>query len=115
MMAVDPNQMVRALENVLTNAIKYSTPPGDIHVSLVPIKHAVQLSVTNPCQTLSEEEVARLFDRFYRVDPSRSSNKSGAGLGLAITKSIIELHHGTIDVSYKNHVISISITLPFHD
>ncbi|MEH7336191.1 HAMP domain-containing sensor histidine kinase [Neobacillus drentensis] len=115
MLAVDPNQMVRALENVLTNAIKYSTPPGDIHVSLIHNKHAVQLSVSNPCQTLSEEEVARLFDRFYRVDPSRSSNKSGAGLGLAITKSIIELHHGTIDVSYKNHIISLSITLPIHD
>ncbi|MBU8918416.1 HAMP domain-containing histidine kinase [Bacillus sp. FJAT-29953] len=115
LMEVDPNQMVRALENVLTNAIKYSTPPGEIHVHMVKNEHSVKISVSNPCDSLSEEEVARLFDRFYRVDPSRSSNKSGAGLGLAITKSIIELHQGTIRVDYKNEVIQISIELPFQE
>ncbi|MCH6264395.1 MULTISPECIES: HAMP domain-containing sensor histidine kinase [Neobacillus] len=115
LMEVDPNQMVRALENVLTNAIKYSTPPGKIHVHLVKNERSVQISVSNPCDSLSEEEVARLFDRFYRVDPSRSSNKSGAGLGLAITKSIIELHQGTIRVEYKNQVIQIIIELPLDE
>jgi len=114
MMDVDPNQIVRALENVLTNAIKYSTPPGKIHVEMFKNKHSVEISVSNPCESLSEEEVTRLFDRFYRVDASRSSNKSGAGLGLAITKSIIELHHGTIQVEYKNKIIQLTITLPFH-
>ncbi|ULT54466.1 HAMP domain-containing histidine kinase [Neobacillus drentensis] len=114
LMDVDPNQIVRALENVLTNAIKYSTPHGDIHVQMYKNKHSVQISVSNPCESLSEEEVTRLFDRFYRVDTSRSSNKSGAGLGLAITKSIIELHHGTIHVDYKNQVIQLTINLPFH-
>ena len=115
LMDVDPNQIVRALENVLTNAIKYSTPPGDIHFKMYKNKHSVQISVANPCESLSEEEVTRLFDRFYRVDASRSSNKSGAGLGLAITKSIIELHHGTIHVDYKNQVIQLTITLPLHE
>ncbi|MEH7097243.1 HAMP domain-containing sensor histidine kinase [Neobacillus vireti] len=115
LMDVDPNQIVRALENVLTNAIKYSTPPGDIHVNMYKNKHSVQISVSNPCESLSEEEVTRLFDRFYRVDASRSSNKSGAGLGLAITKSIIELHQGTIHVDYKNQVIQLTINLPLHE
>ncbi|WP_051591119.1 HAMP domain-containing sensor histidine kinase [Bacillus sp. UNC438CL73TsuS30] len=115
LMEVDPNQMVRALENVLTNAIKYSTPPGNIHVNMVKNKKFVQISVSNPCESLSEEEVTRLFDRFYRVDASRSSNNSGAGLGLAITKSIIELHHGTIHVDYKNQVIHLLIRLPINE
>jgi signal transduction histidine kinase len=115
LMEVDPNQMVRALENVLTNAIKYSTTPGNIHVTMVKNKKFVQISVSNPCESLSEEEVTRLFDRFYRVDASRSSNKSGAGLGLAITKSIIELHHGTIHVDYKNQVIQLLIRLPINE
>ncbi|MEH7413808.1 HAMP domain-containing sensor histidine kinase [Neobacillus drentensis] len=115
MMLVDPNQMVRALENVLTNAIKYSTPPGNIDVKMIKNKQSVQISVSNPCETLSKEEVTRLFDRFYRVDTSRSSNKSGAGLGLAITKSIIELHHGSIHVDYKNQMIELTIVLPFHE
>ncbi|MDR7002149.1 HAMP domain-containing sensor histidine kinase [Neobacillus niacini] len=115
LMEVDPNQMVRALENVLTNAIKYSTSPGNIHVKMVKSKQSVQISVANPCESLSEEEVTRLFDRFYRVDPSRSSNTSGAGLGLAITKSIIELHHGSLQVDYKNQVIQLSIILPYNE
>ncbi|OIK13012.1 hypothetical protein BIV60_15150 [Bacillus sp. MUM 116] len=114
LMEVDPNQMVRALENILTNAIKYSTPPGDIHVRMIKNKHSVQISISNPCESLSEEEVNRLFDRFYRVDTSRSSSKSGAGLGLAITKSIIGLHHGTIQVDYKNQVIQLLISLPIN-
>jgi signal transduction histidine kinase len=114
MMDVDPDQMVRALENVFSNAIKYSTHPGTVTVEMVKNNDSVQISVSNPCEALSEEEVKRLFDRFYRVDPSRSSNQSGAGLGLAITKGIIELHHGTIHVEYKNKFIKLSIILPFH-
>lgn len=114
MLEVDPNQMVRALENILTNAIKYSTPPGNIEVKLIKNKQTVEISVSNPCESLSKDEVMRLFDRFYRVDPSRSSQKSGAGLGLAITKSIIELHHGTIQADYKNRIIQLTIRLPFY-
>ncbi|MBM7653420.1 HAMP domain-containing sensor histidine kinase [Neobacillus cucumis] len=112
LMEVDPNQMVRALENILTNAIKYSTPPGNIVVKMAKSDQSVQISVANPCEALSKDEVTRLFDRFYRVDTSRSSNKSGAGLGLAITKSIVELHHGTIHVDYQSQIIELLITLP---
>lgn len=115
MMEVDPNQMVRALENILMNAIKYSTPPRNIQVKMSKNIQSVQISVSNPCESLSRDEVVRLFDRFYRVDTSRSSQQSGAGLGLAITKSIIELHHGTINADYQNQVITLSITLPFHE
>jgi signal transduction histidine kinase len=114
LLVVDPNKIVRALENILTNAIKYSIRPGNIHVEMAKHNHYVQISVSNPCEVLSHEEVIRLFDRFYRVDTARSSNKSGAGLGLAITKSIIELHQGTIHVDYKNKIIRITISLPFN-
>jgi signal transduction histidine kinase len=113
-MVVDPNKMVRALENILTNAIKYSIQPRNIHVEMARHNHYVQISVSNPCKSLSHVEVIRLFDRFYRVDTARSSNKSGAGLGLAITKSIIELHQGTIYVDYKNKIIRLTISLPFN-
>jgi signal transduction histidine kinase len=112
MMEVDPNQMVRAFENVLTNAIKYSTHPGIIHVEMPKNEDSVKICVSNPCEDLTNDQVQRLFDRFYRADTSRSSSKSGAGLGLAITKSIIDLHDGTIYVDYENQVIRITITLP---
>jgi signal transduction histidine kinase len=114
LMVVDPNKMVRALENIFMNAIKYSIRPGNIHVEMVKNNNYVQISVSNPCESLSQDEVIRLFDRFYRVDTARSSNKSGAGLGLAITKSIIESHQGTIHVDYKNKIIRITISLPFN-
>jgi signal transduction histidine kinase len=114
LMVVDPNKMVRALENILKNAIKYSIKPGSIHVEMAKHNHYVQISVSNPCESLSHGEVIRLFDRFYRVDTARSSNKSGVGLGLAISKSIIELHQGTIHVDYKNKIIRITISLPFN-
>jgi signal transduction histidine kinase len=114
LMVIDPNKIVRALENILTNAIKYSIHPGNIHVEMLKNNHYVQISVSNPCESLSQEEIIRLFDRFYRVDTARSSNKSGAGLGLAITKSIIELHQGTIHVDYKNKIIRLTISLPYN-
>ena len=112
MMEVDPNQMVRALENILTNAIKYSKRPGNIRVKMSKNQQSVHISVSNPSESISKEEVMRIFDRFYRVDTSRSSQKAGAGLGLAITKSIIELHHGTIHADYRNQVITLSVNLP---
>ncbi|MFD0048101.1 sensor histidine kinase [Actinomycetes bacterium NPDC127524] len=113
MIDIDPDQMVRAVENVFSNAIKYSTYPGTIHVEMSKNNNYVQIKVTNPCDTISEKEVERLFERFYRVDEARTSNKSGAGLGLSITKGIIELHGGTIHAEYKNNLIQLIINLPF--
>lgn len=112
-MGIDPDLMVRALENIIMNAIKHSVHPGKIKVKLQKNEQAVQMIVSNPCEPLLEEEVNRLFERFYRVDYARSSGKGGAGLGLAITKNIIELHHGTIDVQYQEGHISLVITFPF--
>jgi signal transduction histidine kinase len=109
---VDPNQMVRALENVLTNAIKYSLHPGKVRVTLMKKVNTVQIIISNTCDPLSADEINRLFERFYRVDSSRSSSKGGTGLGLAITKSIVELHHGSIDVDYQDHEIQFRIALP---
>jgi signal transduction histidine kinase len=113
LLEIDPDLMVRALENIVMNAIKHSVHPGTIQVKMQKNGQVIQIIVSNPCEPLSEEEVNRLFERFYRVDYSRSSGKGGAGLGLAITKNIIELHHGTIDVDYQEPNISLKITLPF--
>jgi signal transduction histidine kinase len=112
---VDPNQLVRAMENILTNAIKYSTPPGNVQVKMFKTVRSVHICVSNPCESLSMDKINRLFDRFYRVDTSRSSQKAGAGLGLAITKSIIELHHGTVHIEYENQRITLSIILPYEE
>lgn len=89
-------QMVLIL---LDNAVKYTDSGGEITVSLIGTeKHAV-LSVTNTGSTIAPEDQAKIFDRFYRADQSRARESGGYGLGLAIAKSIVEQHHGSIRVS----------------
>jgi signal transduction histidine kinase len=93
---VDADKMIRVFDNLLTNAVKYSRKPGTIRVLLFREADHVTVRISNNGTPLSQEEVDRLFDRFYRIDPSRSSETGGSGLGLAIAKSIIDYHGGDI-------------------
>lgn len=68
------------------------------------------VTIENPGQDIPQEYLPKLFDRFYRVDPSRQGD--GVGLGLAIAKSIIDIHGGTIGVSSSNGTTIFSIALP---
>jgi two-component system heavy metal sensor histidine kinase CusS len=93
----------RALSNLLSNAIRHTLRGGSVKVA---IGHGesgeVHLAVENPGEAIEPEHLPRLFDRFYRVDPSRQKGSDGAGLGLAITKSIVEAHKGSIEVFSSN-------------
>ena len=60
---------------------------------------------------MNEEDVSRLFERFYRVEKSRSQETGGSGLGLAIAKNIVELHNGEIKADYKDHRIIFTVTI----
>lgn len=93
---VDADKMIRVFDNLLTNAVKYSFKPGTIRVLLFREADYVNVRISNNGAALSQEELERLFDRFYRVDASRSSETGGTGLGLAIAKSIIDYHGGQI-------------------
>ena len=103
----------RALSNLLSNAIRH-TPRGGSGKVLVDRRKSgeTQLSVENPGEDIEPEHIPRLFDRFYRVDPSRQKASEGAGLGLAITKSIVEAHGGTIRISSSNGSTRFAITFP---
>jgi two-component system heavy metal sensor histidine kinase CusS len=70
------------------------------------------VSVENPGIEIPAEHLPRLFDRFYRVDPSRQRNGDGAGLGLAIVKSIVDAHAGTITVASDDQKTCFQLTLP---
>ncbi|WP_010271152.1 sensor histidine kinase [Paenibacillus senegalensis] len=97
MVSIDAPKMIRVFENLLSNAIKYSKKPGAIRLSMTTEEDSyVQVTVINRGDPIPEEELERLFDRFYRVDASRSSDTGGSGLGLAIAKSIVEAHGGLI-------------------
>ena len=93
----EPRMLRRAISNLLNNALRY-TPDGEaISVEIVESENGVRLSIANPGEAIAAEDLERVFDRFYRVDPARrEGSPSNAGLGLAIARSIIEAHQGRI-------------------
>jgi two-component system heavy metal sensor histidine kinase CusS len=103
----------RALSNLLSNAIRHTPRAGAVKVGIdAPRPGELLLSVENPGEDIPPEHLPRLFDRFYRVDPSRQKASDGAGLGLAITKSIVEAHKGTIRISSSNGSTRFAISFP---
>ena len=95
----DEDKMKQVLLNLFHNAVQHTDPEqGEIQLSLVRASKGVKLIVSDNGLGIPKEHLPHLFDRFYRSDPSRARKYGGAGLGLAITKSIVELHGGTIRV-----------------
>ena len=93
----DAAMLRRALSNLLSNALRYTADGKVIRVDIVTAAEGVALRVGNPGDPIPLAHQARLFDRFYRVDPARrEGSPSNAGLGLAITRSIVEAHRGEI-------------------
>lgn len=107
----DGSKMVRVFENLLANAIRYGIKPGDILVRLYKDHDKAVVTVENECEYMNEEDVNRLFERFYRVEKSRSQETGGSGLGLAIAKNIVELHNGEIKVEYKENKIIFTVII----
>jgi two-component system heavy metal sensor histidine kinase CusS len=101
----------RAVNNLLSNALRY-TPQGEsIHLRALHTEQGVDVSVENPGKGIEPEHLDKLFDRFYRVDRSRSDSASSTGLGLSIVKSIMELHGGSVSV--RSHAGVTCFTLHF--
>lgn len=109
----DRNKIQRALANLLSNAIRHS-PDGEPADILIEHKDAaaVTVSVIDRGPGIPPEHQARIFDRFYRVDPSRTRKSGGTGLGLAIVRSIAALHGGDVRVSSKPGKTVFELVLP---
>lgn len=101
----------RALSNLISNAIRHTPPGQTVQVSLAGQGDKATISVENPGMEIPAEHLPRLFDRFYRVDPSRQRKGDGAGLGLAIVKSIVDAHGGSITVTSDDQRTRFQITL----
>ena len=112
MLRCDANKIQRAFDNLLRNAVIYSYPDTEVNVTVVRQNDDVVIKFINHGDTISKENLERIFEQFYRLDISRSTSSGGAGLGLAISKRIIELHHGTITASSENDLIEFTVTLP---
>ena len=94
----DKLMLRRALANLISNAIRHTPAGGSIRVGIEACNEGTRLSVENSGEPIPQEQMSRIFDRFYRGDASRHGGGEGAGLGLAITRSIIRAHGGEISV-----------------
>lgn len=94
----DKLMLRRALANILSNAIRHASPDGHVRVRITADGDGVRLEIENDGDPIPAEHLPRLFDRFYRADPSRHRGGEGAGLGLAIAQSILRAHGGDIEV-----------------
>lgn len=107
----DPDKLYRVFNNLLKNAINYSTDKT-IKIEASKQEDKVNIIVSNKAKKIPEEKLARLFEKFYRADSSRTSKTGGSGLGLAIAKEIVELHDGTIKATSDDKYIKFYIELP---
>jgi two-component system, OmpR family, phosphate regulon sensor histidine kinase PhoR len=92
----DPGKLHDALRNLVANAITYAPEHTTIHINAAPAGGRVAIAVSDAGPGIPDEDLSRVFERFYRVDKSRARDPGGTGLGLAIVKHLIELHGGTV-------------------
>jgi two-component system phosphate regulon sensor histidine kinase PhoR len=110
---LNPQLIEQAIGNLIDNAVKYSEPNTKINITALIEAHCLLIEVKDEGWGIEKEHIPRLFERFYRVDKSRSRDVGGTGLGLAIVKHIVNAHGGTIKVESKlNHGSTFSIRLP---
>lgn len=108
----DADKMQRVFDNLLRNAVIYSFNGTDIVIAVTRQEENVRIRFTNHGDTIPAEKLERIFEQFYRLDASRSTSSGGAGLGLAIAKQIVELHHGTIQARSQDEVTEFEVVLP---
>lgn len=108
----DADKLARALDNLLRNAVNYGWDESEVKLSAHFSGSNIVVTLANRGDEIPAEKLARIFDKFCRLDSSRRSKTGGAGLGLAITKQIIELHNGTISAACSGNDITFTIVLP---
>lgn len=95
----DVDYLKRIFINILSNAIKYTNENGTISISLEHIKDKIRISVKDTGIGIPKEDLKYIFERFYRSDLSRNRQTGGSGIGLTITKALVEAHEGTIKIN----------------
>lgn len=107
----DGNLLARLFDNLINNAIKYGAEGKRVLVKVHAMADTVQVSVTNYGYVIPTEELPLIFEKFYRVEHSRSANTGGTGLGLAIVKNIVDMHGGDITVKSDLNGTVFTVTL----
>jgi two-component system sensor histidine kinase CpxA len=108
----NPELLRRAVENIVRNAIRYSPEGTQVDVELTKVGGGFRVSVRDYGEGVPEESMASIFDPFYRVEKDRGRTSGGVGLGLAIAKRAVELHHGTMSAVNVRPGLRVDIELP---
>lgn len=111
-LCADKVMLQRALSNLLSNAIRHADANSEVLVKVQNDTDFIQIHVQNRGKTIPAEHLPLLFNRFYRADPSRQRHSEGAGLGLAMVKSIVELHGGQVSVRSEHGLTCFSLRWP---
>ena len=114
MITADGNLLARLFDNLIGNAIKYGADGKRVVVKLQGGEDVVTVSVTNFGYVIPPEELPLIFNKFYRVEQSRSAHTGGTGLGLAIVKEIVDMHGGAIDVASDLNGTVFTVKLQVH-
>jgi len=110
---VDDHGIHMSIENIITNALKYSDKGSTISVKLIPRKDEVEIIIKDKGVGIDEKDLPLLFQRFSRIPNEFTSNISGSGIGLYLSQQLIQLHNGTISVSSKKGVgTTFTVVLP---
>lgn len=111
---IDSDKITQVLDNIISNALKYSPEGGKITFTIVEEKNYLQISVKDEGMGVPKQSLNKIFERFYRVDKARSRQMGGTGLGLAIAKEMVEAHNGQIWAeSEEGKGTTIFFTLPY--
>ena len=108
----DPDKLSRVFNNLIKNAVNYSKENTDIDISIINKENQVTVNITNKGKQIPKEKLDKIFEKFYRLDSSRTSKTGGSGLGLAIAKEIVELHGGRIYAESDMKETTFSVILP---
>lgn len=116
-MAVDPEKLERILFNLMSNAFRHTRPQGTISVKAGTTDNNLFLSISDTGCGIPPEEIPKIFDRFHQVAGAELSDaaSAGSGIGLAVTKAFVELHHGTIEVeSFPGKGSTFTVKIPIN-
>lgn len=111
----DPDKLARVFNNVLKNAAAYSFPHTPIEILGEREEGQVHITIRNQGHPIPSHQLETIFEKFYCLDGARSTNRGGAGLGLAIAKEIVTAHGGTISAQSDSRYTAFTITLPVEE
>jgi two-component system heavy metal sensor histidine kinase CusS len=102
----------RAVSNLLSNALRHASPGSTVELAIAEEDGDATIAVTNRGDTIAADQLPRIFERFHRATPDRQRHGEGAGLGLAITRSIVEAHRGSVAAESVDKQTRFVIRLP---